>query len=67
MVISMKRKRMTIYNTEDVFTSKSYEPGRSFEAGSHTHNGYSLEMEDGSQIICQPSLAKRVKVEEIEA
>lgn len=69
MVCEMKFTKMTIYNadnTEDVFLSDYYKELAS-EVGGITAIGYQMKLKDGSTIICQPSIIKRLKIEQIDA
>ncbi len=63
----MKRKKLTIYHTdgtEEVILGKASE--YSYETGYVTAIGYALILEDGALIMVQPTLHRKIKIEEIE-
>lgn len=64
----MKRKKLTIYHadgSEEVILSKSTADG--YDCGGITGIGYAIYLEDDTQIIVQPNLHKKIKIEEINA
>lgn len=64
----LKRKKLTIYyadGTEEVILSKITENG--WDCGGHTAIGYQIYDENDATIIVQPTLHKKIKIEEIEA
>lgn len=62
----MKRKKLTIYHadgSEEVILSKAFED---FDYGCGiTGIGYSIIDDNGAQILVQPTLHKKIKIEEI--
>lgn len=64
----MKQKKLTIYNsdgTEKIIFSKKYDEGDYFYGGGISAIGYSIYDENDAQIIVQPTLHRKIKIEEI--
>ncbi len=62
-----RQKKITIYHndgTEEVIFSKKYDDNE-WSAGGITAIGYSIYDENNAQIIVQPTLHKKIKIEEI--
>lgn len=66
--ITLKRKKLTIYHadgTEEVILSKATQ--NAWECGGITAIGYSINMDDNTQILVQPTLHRKIKIETVEA
>lgn len=62
------RKKLTIYHadgSEEIILSRTYAPG-DFNTGGITGIGYAIYDENNAQIIVQPTLHRKVKIEEIQ-
>lgn len=68
----MKRKKLTVYHedgSEENILSAKYDGVSvlAFEVGGITGIGYSIFDENKAQIIVQPTLYRKIKIEEIDA
>lgn len=66
----MRRAKITIFHSDgsqEVVMSRPYEPSSGEYSDFVTAIGLHINLEDGSQIIVQPTLHKKIKKEYIDA